>query len=73
MGKYRVWIKFKGSDEMHLDSDWCSQEELMSSLQRLHHGPAALMGIISEIKVVDKMDCIVYLVQNGKQIWPKAA
>ena len=72
MEKFRIWIKFETGDS-HLDTDWCTQEELLSSLRRLLHGPAAKMGIIAEIKVIDTMDCIVFLVQNGEQVFPKVA
>ncbi len=72
MEKFRIWIKFDNGDD-HLDTDWCNQEKLMSSLQRLLHGPAAQLGIISEIKVIDTMDCVVFLVQNGKQVFPEVA
>ena len=73
MDKFRIWIKFTGSNESHLDTDWCEQEQLLSSLQRLLHGPAAKMGIIAEIKVIDTMDCVVYLVQEGRQVFPEVA
>ena len=73
MDKFRIWIKFTGSNESHLDTDWCEQEELSESLRRLFHGPAAQMGIIAEVKVINTMDCTVFLVQNGKQVWPAAA
>tara|TARA_R100000734_G_C3292337_1_gene84002 strand:- start:183 stop:401 length:219 start_codon:yes stop_codon:yes gene_type:complete len=72
MEKFRIWITFETGDS-HLDTDWCTQEQLLSSLRRLLHGPAAKMGIIAEIKVVDTMDCIVYLVQNGEQVFPEVA
>lgn len=72
MEKFRIWIKFTGSNESHLDTDWCEKEQLLSSLQRLIHGPAAQMGIISEIKVIDVMDCVVYLIQEGQQVYPEA-
>jgi hypothetical protein len=72
MEKFRIWITFETGDS-HLDTDWCGQEQLLSSLQRLLHGPAARMGIITEIKVVDTMDCIVFLVQNGEQVFPEVA
>ncbi len=72
MDKFRIWITFETGDS-HLDTDWCGQEQLLSSLQRLLHGPVARMGIITEIKVIDTMDCIVYLVQNGKQVFPEVA
>tara|TARA_X000001388_G_C2206331_1_gene113244 strand:- start:196 stop:414 length:219 start_codon:yes stop_codon:yes gene_type:complete len=72
MDKFRIWITFETGDR-HLDTDWCEQEQLLSSLQRLLHGPAARMGIISEIKVIDMMDCTVFLVQNGEQVFPEVA
>ena len=69
MDKFRIWISFETGDT-HLDTDWCGQEQLLSSLQRLLHGPAARMGIITEIKVVDTMDCIVFLARNNKIVFP---
>ena len=70
MDKFRVWITFN-TGESHLDTDWCDQDTLMSSLRRLLHGPVARMNIITEIKVVDLNDCTVFLVQNGEQIFPE--
>jgi len=72
MDQFRVWITFETGDS-HLDTDWCDQATLLSSLSRLLHGPVAKMNIITEIKVVDMSDSIVYLVQNGKQVWPEGA
>ena len=69
---FRVYITFDTGDS-HLDTDWCSQDELMSSLSRLLHGPVSKMNIIKEIKVVDATDSIVYMVQDGKQVFPAAA
>jgi hypothetical protein len=43
---------------------------MIRSLQRLTCGPAAMMGIISEIRVVDMLDSIVFLVVDGKQVFP---
>jgi len=31
------------------------------------------MNVLTEIKVVDTGDSIVFLVQDGKQVWPEAA
>ena len=70
---YRILIKFKGSNEQHLDTDWCDAEKLQDSLYRLLHGPAAAMGIIAEILVIDEGDSTVFLVQGGQQIWPEVA
>ena len=45
----------------------------MSSLRRLLHGPVAKMGIITEIRVVDMSDSIVFLIQDGAQVFPEVA
>ena len=37
------------------------------------HGPAAKLGIISEIRVVDMSDSSVFLMQDGKQVFPESA
>ncbi len=70
--QFRVWITFE-NDHRILDTDWSTAEHVLSSLERLLHGPAAKLGIISEIKVIDTTDSVVFLVQEGKQVWPKAA
>ena len=70
--QFRVYITFNSGDQ-HLDTDWCDQSALMSSLRRLLHGPVAKMGIITEIRVVDMSDSIVFLVQDGAQVFPEVA
>jgi len=70
--QFRVYITFNTGDQ-HLDTDWCDQDKLMSSLRRLLHGPVSQMGIITEIRVVDMSDCIVFLVQDGAQVFPLVA
>lgn len=72
MDMFKVYVTFNTGDT-HLDTDWCDQDTLMSSLRRLLHGPVSRMGIITEIKVVDTGDCIVYMVQDGKQVFPTPA
>lgn len=72
MDKFKIYITFNTGDT-HVDTDWCDQETLMSSLRRLLHGPISRMNVLTEIKVVDLSDCTVFLVQDGKQVWPEAA
>ena len=36
-------------------------DKLGSTITRLIQGPAAQMGMIKEVKIVDMMDCIVFL------------
>ena len=72
MEKFRIWITFENGHR-HLDTDWENQTVILDSLRRLVHGPVAAMGIIKEIKVVDMLDCTVYLIQNGNQVFPEVA
>jgi hypothetical protein len=44
--------------------------KLGSTLERLLTGPAARMGMIKEVKVIDQMDCIVFLAQDNKIVFP---
>ena len=37
------------------------EDKIKSTIRRLIGGPAAQMGIIKEVKIVDQMDCIVFL------------
>ena len=36
---------------------------VVSTISRLTRGPAAQMGIIREVRIVDQMDCIVFLAE----------
>ena len=36
-------------------------DKIESTITRLLRGPAAQMGIIKEVRIVDNMDCIVFL------------
>ena len=72
MDKFKIYITFNTGDT-HVDTDWCDQETLLSSLRRLLHGPISRMNVLTEIKVVDLSDSIVFLVQDGQQVWPEAA
>ena len=55
--RYTTYVTFEdgsGTDEE------TSQEALGSTIKRLTLGPAARLGIIKEIKIVDIYDCIVF-------------
>ena len=66
---FRVYVTFN-TGYRHLDTDWCGQEQLLQSLNRLCHGPVAHMGIIKEIRVVDQDDYTIFLSQSGKIVFP---
>ena len=46
-------------------------DKLGSTITRLMHGPAAMMGIIDEVRIVDGWDCLVFHAVQGKVIFPK--
>ena len=50
--------------------DPITSEKLGSTIARLLVGPAAQMGMIKEFKIVDQMDCIVFLAQDNKIVFP---
>ena len=71
MEKFRIWIKFEPNiDDQILDTDWCGEEQLKSSLQRLFHGPVSKMNILHEVMVVDTFDRIVFLMQGDQVVFP---
>ena len=45
------------------------EDTLVGALQRLTFGPAARMGLLTEVKAVDMLDCIAFRSQwNGKEM-----
>ena len=67
MEVFKVHVTFSSGDTMIEDHD---ESTLESALQRLCRGPAAVGGLISEVKVVDMMDCTVFLAQDNKIVFP---
>ena len=47
-----------------------TSDKLVSTITRLVRGPAAQMGMIKEVKIVDQMDCIVFLARDNKVVFP---
>ena len=45
-------------------------DKLVSTITRLDRGPAAMAGMIKEVKIVDQMDCIVFLARDNKVVFP---
>ena len=50
--------------------DPITENKLGSTITRLLVGPAAQMGMIKEFKIVDQMDCIVFLARDNKVVFP---
>ena len=66
---YTTHITFRSGDT-HKEDPITSVEELGSTITRLLYGPAAKIGMIKEFKIVDQMDCIVFLARNNKIVFP---
>ena len=64
---YKVHVEFSNGDTMIEDHNG---ETLQSALQRLVRGPAAMGGLISEVKVVDMFDLTVFLARDNKILFP---
>ena len=47
-----------------------TEDKLGATIGRLLYGPAAQMGIIKEVKIVDTWDCIVFLARDNKIVFP---
>ena len=47
------------------------EDQLKSTITRLVHGPAARLGLINEVKIVDSMDCVVFLARDNNVVFPK--
>ena len=71
METFTTYVTFKSGD-LHKE-DPITADQLGSTIQRLLRGPAAIMGMIKEVKIVDISDCIVFLAQDNNIIHPKPA
>ena len=62
--------KFDGVDGGGRMTETHDETTLMDAVQRLTQGPAAQLGLIEEVKVVDVMDCTNLLWQKGQLVFP---
>jgi tRNA G37 N-methylase TrmD len=62
--------KFDGVDKRGRMTETHDEASLMDAVQRLTQGPAAQLGLIEEVKVVDMLDCTNFLWQKGKLVFP---
>ena len=67
MDTFTTHITFSSGDR---HKETTRQDQLSSTLTRLVHGPAARLGLINEVKIVDSMDCIVFLARDNKVVFP---
>ena len=65
---YTTHITFSSGDTHKEDP--ITEDKLVSTITRLLRGPAAQMGMIKEVKIVDTMDCIVFLARDNNVVFP---
>ena len=65
---FATYITFASGDTHKEDT---SENELASTITRLLRGPAAVMGIIDEVRIVDSGDCLVFHAIKNQIIFPK--
>ncbi len=68
MENFTTYITFTSGDT---HKEHTPESSLATTIARLVQGPAARMGMIKEVKIVDMMDCIVFLVKNNQVVFPK--
>ena len=65
---FHTHITFVGGDG-HMETT--DEDKLSSTITRLLRGPAAQMGIIKEVKIVEvATDCIVFLARDNNVVFP---
>jgi hypothetical protein len=62
MEKFKVHVKFDHGGGGIIEDH--TEDTLMSALQRLVLGPAAMMGIVQEVRCVDSGDCTNFLARK---------
>jgi len=65
--EFKIHVTFSSGDT-HVEDH--TDETLVSAVHRLLRGPAAKLGIITEVKVIDRMDCTNLLARHGEIIFP---
>ena len=68
METFTTHITFTSGDSHREDP--ITSDKLVSTITRLVQGPAARLGMIKEVKIVDNMDCIVFLARDNKVVFP---
>ena len=67
MEHFKTYITFASGDTHVEDTP---ETALRSTIHRLLNGPAAIMRMIKEFKIVDTMDCIVFLAKDNVVVHP---
>ena len=67
MENFKTHITFTTGDK-HIEDT--TEDNLVSTVSRLTSGPAALLGMIDTVEIIDVMDRIIFKSKNNKIIFP---
>jgi len=67
MENFKTHITFKTGDK---NIENTQEDNLIATINRLIKGPAALLGMIDTVYIIDSMDRIVFQSKNNKIIFP---
>ena len=70
MENFKTHITFTTGDKNIEDTP---EDNLVSTVKRLTSGPAALLGMIDTVEIIDDMDRIIFQSKNNEIIFPKIA
>ena len=68
MDTFKVHVTFTGDGGSMVEEH--TTHSINDALTRLTRGPAAMLGIIHEIKVVDVLDCTNFHYKDGQVLFP---
>ena len=66
---FTTHITFTSDGGTHTETT--PEAKVVSTIRRLITGPAARMGMIKEVKIVDANDSIVFLAKDNKVLFPR--
>lgn len=67
MENFKTYITFTTGDK---NTENTAESNLISTVNRLTRGPAALLGMIDTVTIIDSMDRIVFRSKNNEIIFP---
>jgi len=68
METFTTYITFASGDT-HKEAT--QESEVISTITRLVQGPAAMLGMIDEVRIVDMSDCLVFHAIKNNIIFPR--
>ena len=67
--RFKIYVTFSNDGGKMIEEH--DQDTIASALTRLTRGPAASIGLIESVKVVDGLDCTNFLWEKGVLKFPR--